>query len=109
MDDDDRFLAAMGLKGLEGDEKQEALASILNTINIKVGMRVMDQLTDEQAEEFERLSAPGADVEKLVYWIALNAPNHKQLIEEETKKLRDNTVNFVDEQMKASQNKGAAN
>lgn len=96
---DDRFLAAMGLKGLEGDDKQEALRSILYTINVHVGRRVVEQFTDQQAAEFERLSRPGADPEKLSYWLALNVPNHKQIVEEETRRLRDENRNFVDEMM----------
>jgi protein associated with RNAse G/E len=100
---DDRFLAAMGLKGLEGEEKQDALRSILFTLNVNVGRRVVEQFIDEQADEFERLSRPGADPEKLAYWIALNVPNHKQIIEEETRKLRNDTVNFVDDMMQKSQ------
>jgi len=107
MDDDsrldDELLAAMGLDGLQGEEKQDALRSILNTLNIKVGQRMVEQFTDEQSDEFERLTRPGSDPEKLAYWIALNVPNHKELIEEEAQKLRSEAVDFADEMMQKSQ------
>lgn len=100
---DDRFLAAMGLKGLEGEHKQAALQSILMTLHINVGRRMLESFTDQQADEFERLSRPGADPEKLAYWIALNVPDHKKMVEEETRKLRDDTLGFVDDMMAKSQ------
>lgn len=102
MQAEDRLLAAMGLKGLEGDEKAGALQDILFTLNINVGRRMLENFTNEQAQEFERLSRPGADPEKLMYWISLNVPNHQQLIEEETRKLRDEAVGFADKMMKVA-------
>lgn len=99
---EDRFLAAMGLKGLKGDDKIAALDSIITALNTNVGRRIIENFTPEQAEDFERLSRPGSDPEKLVYWLAVNVPNYKQILEEETRKLRDDTANFVDEMMKKS-------
>ncbi|HET9721671.1 MAG TPA: DUF5663 domain-containing protein [Candidatus Saccharimonadales bacterium] len=99
MQPEDRLLAAMGLKGLESDEKAAALQDILFTLNTRVGRRMIEGFSPEQAEEFERLSRPGTDVEKLMYWISLNVPNHQQMIEEETRKMRDDATNFADEMM----------
>jgi hypothetical protein len=99
---DDEFLKEMGLDGLDEEDKQTALANILFTLNLNVGMRVADQLTEEQLEEFDRLSRPGADEEKLAYWIALNVPNHADLIEEEALKMRDEALNFADDALAAA-------
>jgi hypothetical protein len=99
----------MGLGGLEGVAKREALDDILYTLNLNVGRRMIDQMTDEQQDEFERLSRPGADVEKLMYWIALNVPNHADLIEEEATKMRDEADSFADAGMAALKSEPADN
>lgn len=96
---DDQFLEAMGLSGLQGEAKEKALNDILYTININVGNRVADILTDEQLEDFERLSRPGADPEKLVLWLRHAIPDYQQMVEEEIKKLRDDTLSLVDKVM----------
>jgi hypothetical protein len=102
LQDDDKLLAAMGLEGLEGEDKRSALQSILYTLNIRVGRRVIEGFNDQQAAEFERLSRPGSDPEKLIYWMAATVPNYHRIIEEEATKLRDENRSFVDEMMAKS-------
>jgi hypothetical protein len=102
---DDKFLAAMGLEGLQGEEKDEALEDILYTLNMNIGNRVVDMLSDEQAEEFELLSRPSSDPQKLHEWLFKAIPNYAQIIEEETQKLRDETIGLVDEVMGSKEQK----
>lgn len=85
---DDQFLAAMGLEGLEGEEKQAALDDVLTTLNMQIGMRVAETLSDEQAAEFERLS-DDASPEEIAQWLNQNISNYPQLVEEEARKMRD--------------------
>lgn len=103
MQDDDKLLAAMGLEGLEGEDKRSALQSILYTLNIRVGRRMVENFSDRQADEFERLSRRGSDPEKLIYWLVANVPNYRQLVEEEAARLRDENRGFVDKMMAKSQ------
>lgn len=93
---DDQFLNAMGLDGIKGEAKDRALANILFTLNINIGKRVADMMTKEQYDDFERLSRPGADPEKLSLWLGQAIPNYGEMAEEETQKLRDETLSQVD-------------
>lgn len=91
---DNQFLAAMGLDGLEGEEKQAALDGILYTLNIRIGERVAEQLTEEQTENFDQLS-DDASPEELANWLKANAPNYQQLAEEEAKAMRKQVLGSV--------------
>ncbi len=84
---DDQFLAAMGLDGLEGQEKQKALRDILYTLNIRVGQRVAESLSEEQAAEFENLSND-VSAEEIGAWLQKNVPNYAQIVEEEAEAMR---------------------
>lgn len=96
---DDQFLTAMGLDGLEGEEKQAALNDILTTLNLQIGMRVADILTDEQAQRFEQLSDDSTP-EQIAAWLRQNIPNYDQIAEEEAQKLRGDVQATVNRVMK---------
>jgi hypothetical protein len=79
---DDKFLQAMGLAGLDGDAKEQALQNILYTLNMRVGERTADRLTEEQATEFEQFDENTPN-EEIIAWLDKNVPNRMQLIESE--------------------------
>ncbi|HET9850226.1 MAG TPA: DUF5663 domain-containing protein [Candidatus Saccharimonadales bacterium] len=106
--DDDKFLGAMGLKNLSDDDKKEALANILYTLNVNVGMRVADQLSDQQLEEFDRLTEGDYDEQTLTEWLKNNVPNYAQLIGEEAEKMRDQALSITDKVMNAEPGQKAA-
>lgn len=85
---DDQFLAAMGLTKLGEEEKKEALETILYTLNMRVGMRVSEQLSEEQLDQFEQLTSREPDQEALSAWLGQNVPNYSQIIEEEAQTMR---------------------
>lgn len=99
---DDQFLAAMGLTGLEGEEKQKALEDILYTLNINVGKRVAEDLSEEQTDEFDHLT-DGEDVDEqaLADWLKTNVPNYEQLINEEAEKMRQQATDIAQRVMNA--------
>lgn len=88
MQANDQFLAAMGLEGLEGEEKQAALEDIYHTINVQLGKRLGDVLDEKKAAEFEEVSED-ADDEKITKWLKENVPNYDQMVVEEAQILRD--------------------
>lgn len=87
---DDQLLEAMGLKGLEGEEKDRALTAILSTLNLKVGKRLAETLDENQLDQFEQL-----EDDALSEWLAQNVPNFSEIIEEEAQKMRDNNQEMV--------------
>jgi len=91
---DDQFLQAMGLDGLEGEQKQKALDDILFILDARVADRVAAVITPEQAAEFDKFDDNTADSE-IAQWLDKNIPNRAQIIEEEAAKMRDEAQAIV--------------
>jgi hypothetical protein len=84
---DDNFLQDLGLGGLPVEEKRAMLNHIYETLEMRVGMKLAEQMTNEQLDEFEgfidRNDEPGA-----LTWLETNFPNYKQVVAEELEKLK---------------------
>jgi predicted RNA-binding Zn ribbon-like protein len=84
---DDNFLQELGLGALPPDEKKAMLAHIYETLEMRVGMKLAEQMTNEQLDEFEsfidRNDEPGA-----LHWLETNFPNYKQVVADELEKLK---------------------
>src|SRR6478609_6281899 len=84
---DDNLLRELGLGDLPAAEKNKMLAHIYETLELRVGMKLAEQMTDAQLDEFEgfidRNDEPGA-----LKWLETNFPNYKQVVAEELEKLK---------------------
>lgn len=84
---DDNFLQELGLGALPVEEKKAMLAHIYETLEMRVGMKLAEQMTNEQLDEFEgfidRNDEPGA-----LKWLESNFPNYKQVVAEELERLK---------------------
>ncbi len=84
---DDNLLRELGLGDLPGAEKNKMLAHIYETLELRVGMRLAEQMTDAQLDEFEgfidRNDEPGA-----LKWLETNFPDYKQVVADELDKLK---------------------
>lgn len=52
---DDKFLADIGLDSLPADQKQAFLQHIYEELELRVGTKLSDGLSDAQLEEFEKI------------------------------------------------------
>ena len=84
---DDKFLEEVGLGSLQAAEKQELLARLHATLEMRVGMRLTDGMSDAQLDEFEALINK-QDQAATAQWLATNVPNYQQLVAEELEKLK---------------------
>jgi len=84
---DDQFLKDIGLDGLPDEQKKPFLQHIYSELELRVGTRLSDGLTDAQLEEFEKII--DRDQEKIQSWLADHAPNYLQ--EEAFSKLQQAT------------------
>lgn len=50
---DDNFLASLGLEALPQSEKEKMKAHIYETLEMRVGMRLASNMSDQQLSEFE--------------------------------------------------------
>jgi len=84
---DDNFLQDIGLGGLPQDQKVQMLRDIYETLELRVGMRLAEQMTDDQLDEFEALIDKKDDPAALA-WLESNFPHYKQVVAEELDKLK---------------------
>ncbi len=84
---DDNLLRELGLGDLPAAEKNKMLAHIYETLELRVGMKLAEQMTDAQLDEFEafidRNDEPGA-----LNWLETNFPDYKKVVADELEKLK---------------------
>jgi hypothetical protein len=84
---DNDFLQSLGLGGLPVDEKNRLLQMIYERLEMNVGMRLAEKMSDQQLDEFEgfidRNDEGGA-----LKWLETNFPNYKDVVAEELEKLK---------------------
>ena len=84
---DNDFLIELGLGALPADEKNKMLAHIYETLEMRVGMKLAEQMTDAQLDEFEGYINRNDEAGALT-WLETNFPNYKQVVAEELEKLK---------------------
>ncbi len=73
---DDDFLKELGLDSLPDEQKKAFLQHIYSELELRVGTKLSDGLSDAQLEEFEKII--DRNEELVVSWLASNAPNFAQ-------------------------------
>lgn len=81
------LLQELGLGNLPEVDKKGLLQHIYETLELRVGMRLADQMTKEQLDEFERYFE-AKDDKGAFTWLETNFPNYKDIVQEEFDKLR---------------------
>lgn len=73
---DDNFLKEIGLDQLPEEQKQPFLQHIYSELELRVGTRLSEGLSDAQLEEFEQII--DRNKEKIDTWLAAHAANYTQ-------------------------------
>lgn len=73
---DDQFLQDVGLGGLPDDQKKLFLDHFREQLELRVGTRLSEGLSDEQLQEFE--SFIDRNDERVNAWVAANVPQYEQ-------------------------------
>ena len=84
---DDQFLQDIGLGNLPDEQKKPFLQHIYSELELRVGTRLSDGLSDSQLEEFEQII--DRKEEKITEWLAEHAPQYHE--EETFKRLAEAT------------------
>lgn len=84
---DDNLLRELGLGDLPAAEKNKMLGHIYETLEMRVGMTLAQQMTDEQLTEFETF-IDSNDEAGALKWLETNFPNYKQVVADELEKLK---------------------
>ena len=72
---DDNFLEELGLGQLPEEQKKAFLEHVYSQLELRVGTRLSDGLSEEQLAEFE--SFIDRDHDKVRQWISTNAPDYR--------------------------------
>ena len=84
---DDNLLRDLGLGDLPAAEKNKMLAHIYETLELRVGMKLAEQMTDAQLDEFEAFIDRNDEAGALK-WLETNFPDYKQVVADELEKLK---------------------
>lgn len=84
---DNNLLVELGLGELPAEEKNKMLAHIYETLEMRVGMKLAEQMTNEQLDEFEGFINKNDEAGALK-WLETNFPNYKQVVADELEKLK---------------------
>jgi hypothetical protein len=112
---DNNLLEELGLGTLPPQEKNMMLRHIYETLELRVGTRLAQQMTNQQLDEFEQLmplpsDTPEAKAEKeksALTWLETNFPNYKNVVAEELDKLKAEIKQAAPQIVAASQQAAA--
>lgn len=103
---DNNLLVELGLAGLPAEEKAGFLKHIYETLEMRVGMRLADQMTNEQLDEFETFYNAKDDAGAF-RWLETNFPNYKDIVADEFQKLKTEIAQSAGQILAASQQQQA--
>lgn len=84
---DDNLLKDLGLGSLPPEEKNKMLKHIYETLEIRVGMQLAQQMTNDQLNEFEGFINKN-DESGALGWLETNFPFYKQVVTDELNTLK---------------------
>jgi len=103
---DNQLLVELGLGSLPPEEKNRMLAHIYETLEMRVGMKLAEQMTDAQLDEFESFIDRNDEAGALK-WLETNFPNYKQVVADELAKLKEEIKASAPQILAASQQASA--
>lgn len=104
---DNTLLEELGLGSLPAEEKNRMLTHIYETLEMRVGMKLAEQMSNEQLDEFEGFIDKNDEAGALK-WLETNFPGYKQVVAEELEKLKAEVKASADQIVAASQQPPAA-
>lgn len=76
---DDDLLQELGLAALPPEEKKKLLAHIYETLEMRVGMKLAERMSDAQLTEFEQFIDRNDEAGAL-HWLESNFPDYKDVV-----------------------------
>lgn len=103
---DNTLLEEVGLASLPSSEKNSFLKHIYETLEMRVGIRLADQMTNQQLDEFEKYFEAKDDAGAFK-WLETNFPDYKEIVQQEFDKLKTEVSQTAPQILSASQDKAA--
>jgi len=101
---DNNLLNELGLGSLPEDQKRAMLQHIYETLELRVGTNLANQMTDQQLQEFERFIDEGGDANQAqaLQWLEANLPNYKQVVNDVFEALKGEVKQMAPQLLAAS-------
>jgi len=99
---DDDLLQELGLGALPAEEKKKLLSHIYETLEMRVGMKLAEQMSDAQLTEFEQF-IDRSDEAGALRWLETNFPNYKDVVAQEFENLKKEIREVAPQILAASQ------
>lgn len=103
---DNSLLDELGLAALPAAEKTSLLKHIYETLEMRVGMRLAEQMTNTQLDEFERFFNAQDDAGAF-RWLETNFPGYKLIVADEYAKLKAEIAQTAPQILAAAQDAAA--
>ncbi len=85
---DNNLLEELGLGSLHVEEKNKMLSHIYETLEMRVGMKLAQQMSNSQLDEFESFIDKNDEAGALK-WLETNFPDYKQVVADELATLKE--------------------
>jgi hypothetical protein len=94
---DNNLLDELGLGGLPEEQKRAMLQHIYETLELRVGTDLANQMTDQQLEEFEKFIDEGGDANQsqALQWLERNLPHYKDVVNRVFEELKTEIRNMA--------------
>lgn len=95
------YLRDVGLGALPAWEQNPFLNHVYETLEMRVGIVLADQMTEEQSNEFEAYFE-AKDDDGAFAWLSTNFPNYKEIVSSEHEELKAEIMRLAPEIMRIS-------
>ena len=76
MEFDEKFLQEMGLSAMPEEEKQKFLDYLQGELEVRIGERISEGLTEVQLNEFDMIDDQG----EATKWLEVNRPDYREIV-----------------------------
>lgn len=91
----DNIIKTLGIDTLPVEEQKEAMEKMGAIVYQEVMLRVLDIMTEEDKDAFEKLIEGNPDPEAMFTYLSEKVPNIETIVSEEAKKLRDESSDIM--------------
>lgn len=93
----ENIIKILGIDSLSLDKQKEAMEKLGAIVYQETMLRVLEILSEEDKNEFEKVIAQNPDPENLFSFLSEKVPNLDEIISEEAEKLRAESAEIIDE------------
>ena len=91
------IVITLGINSLPVEQQKEAMERLGAIVYQEVMLRVIDILTEENKDEFEKLIEKDPNPETMFEFLSEKVPNLDEIVREEAEKLREESAEIIGE------------